>query len=228
MPFTLAPFSLCAPAPLRRSTPLNFDYSRFFPIFTLSITATMNWIDLVIVIILIIAIVRGFTDGLVREVAALAALIFGIWGAIKFSSFTAGKLYEWFDMSGQYVGIISFLITFGVIVIVIHFIGIVADKIIDAASIGFLNRLLGMVFGFFKSVLILSVFFVILNAIDSRRSFLPKTAIEQSKFYNPIADIAPAIFPVIGEGGYNRSFERFKKKPDEEKEPVRDPSEVSI
>jgi hypothetical protein len=85
-----------------------------------------------------------------------------------------------------------------------------------------------MVFGFFKSVLILSVFFVILNAIDSRRSFLPKAAIEQSKFYNPIADIAPAIFPVIGEGGYNRSFERFKKNPDEEKEPVRNPSEVSI
>jgi membrane protein required for colicin V production len=188
----------------------------------------MNWIDLVIVVILIIAIVRGFTDGLVREVAALAALIFGIWGAIKFSSFTAGKLYEWFDMSGQYVGIISFLITFGVIVIVIHFIGIVADKIIDAASIGFLNRLLGMVFGFFKSVLILSVFFVILNAIDARRPFLPKTAIEVSKFYNPIADIAPAIFPVIGEGGYNRSFERFKKKPDEEKNPERNPSEVSI
>lgn len=188
----------------------------------------MNWIDLIIVVILIIAIVRGFTDGLVREVAALAALIFGIWGAIKFSSFTAGKLYEWFDMSGQYVGIISFLITFGLIVIVIHFIGIIADKIIDAASIGFLNRLLGMVFGFFKSVLILSVFFVILNAIDTRRPFLPEEAIEQSKFYNPIADIAPAIFPVIGEGGYNRSFERFKKKPDEEKESERHPSEVSI
>ena len=188
----------------------------------------MNWIDLIIVVILIIAIIRGFTDGLVREVAALAALIFGIWGAIKFSSFTAGKLYEWFDMSGQYVGIIAFLITFGVIVIIIHFIGIIADKIIDAASIGFLNRLLGMVFGLFKSVLILSVFFVILNAIDARRPFLPKDAIEQSRFYNPVADIAPAIFPVIGEGGYNRSFERFKKKSDEEKEPERNPSEVSI
>jgi len=55
----------------------------------------MNWIDLIIVVILIIAVIRGFTDGLVREVAALAALILGIWGAIKFSSFTAGKLYEW-------------------------------------------------------------------------------------------------------------------------------------
>lgn len=192
----------------------------------------MNWIDLIIVVILIIAIIRGFTDGLVREVAALAALILGIWGAIKFSSFTAGKLYEWFDMSGQYVGIIAFIITFGVIVIIIHFIGIIADKIIDAASLGFMNRLLGMVFGFFKSVLILSVFFAILNAIDARRPFLPEQAIGQSRFYNPVADIAPAIFPVIGEGGYNRSFERFKKKPGEvpEKKPEaeRESREVSI
>ncbi len=134
----------------------------------------MNWIDLIIVVILIIATVRGFTDGFVREVASLAALILGIWGAIKFSSFTAGKLYEWFDMTGQYVGIIAFLITFGVIVVIIHFIGIIADKIVDAVSLGFLNRILGMVFGLFKSVLILSVFFVILNAIDERRPFLPK------------------------------------------------------
>jgi hypothetical protein len=34
-------------------------------------------------------------------------------------------------------------------------------------------------------------------------------------FYNTISDIAPAIFPIIGEGGFKQSFERFKKKPEE-------------
>ena len=29
----------------------------------------------------------GFINGFVKEVASLAALILGIWGAIKFSSF---------------------------------------------------------------------------------------------------------------------------------------------
>jgi hypothetical protein len=61
----------------------------------------------------------------------------------------------------------------------------------------------------------MSVFFVVLNAIDTRRTFLPKKAIEESKFFNPISDIAPSIFPIIGEGGFNRSFDRFKKKPQE-------------
>ena len=175
----------------------------------------MNWLDAIIVIILILSLVTGFINGLVKEVASLAALILGIWGAIKFSTFTAGKLYDYFDMTGHYVGIIAFLVTFGIIVVIIHFIGILADKIVSAASLGFINRILGIVFGLLKAILIMSVFFVVLNAIDSRRSFLPKKTIEESKFYNPISDIAPAIFPIIGEGAFNHSFDRFKKKPED-------------
>ena len=175
----------------------------------------MNWLDAIIVVVLILSLVTGFINGLVKEVASLAALILGIWGAIRFSSFTAGKLYDYFDMTGRYVGIIAFLITFGLIVVLIHFIGILANKVVNAASLGFINRILGIVFGLLKSVLIMSVFFVVLNALDARRSFLPKKTIEESKFYNPISDIAPAIFPIIGEGGFNRSFDRFKKKPQE-------------
>jgi membrane protein required for colicin V production len=174
----------------------------------------MNWIDATIVIILILSMVTGFINGLVKEVASLAALILGIWGAIKFSSFTAGKLYDYFDMTGQYVGIIAFIVTFGIIVVLIHFAGILADKIIHAVSLGFVNRLLGVAFGVFKSVLIMSVCFVVLNAIDARRPFLPKERIEESIFYNPISDIAPVLFPIIGEGGFKLSFDRFKKQPE--------------
>jgi membrane protein required for colicin V production len=175
----------------------------------------MNWIDAAIVIILILSLVMGFINGLVKEVASLAALILGIWGAIKFSGFTAGKLYDYFDMSGQYVGVIAFLVTFGIIVVIIHFVGILADKLVNAVSLGFVNRLLGIFFGLIKSVVIMSVLFSVLNAIDARRPFLPKERIEGSMFYNPISDIAPAIFPIIGEGSFIQSFDRFKKKPED-------------
>ena len=175
----------------------------------------MNWLDAFIVVVLILSLVTGFINGLVKEVASLTALILGIWGAIKFSTFTAGKLYDYFDMTGHYVGVIAFLITFGIIVVLIHFIGILADKIVNTAALGFINRILGIVFGLLKAVLIMSVCFVVLNAIDVRHPFLPKKTIEESKFYNPISDIAPAIFPIIGEGGFNHSFDRFKKKPEE-------------
>lgn len=175
----------------------------------------MNWIDAAIIVILGLSMVMGFINGLVKEIASLAALILGIWGAIKFSSFTAAKLYDYFDMTGKYVGIIAFIITFLVIVVIIHFIGILADKLMDAVSLGFINKILGMAFSLIKSVLIMSVFFVVLNAINDRRPFLPEEKIEESVLYNPISDIAPAIFPIIGEAGFGQSFDRFKKKPEE-------------
>lgn len=174
----------------------------------------MNWLDALIVVILILSLVTGFINGLVKEVASLAALVLGIWGAVKFSAFTAGKLYDYFDMTGRYVGIIAFIITFALIVVIIHFIGILADKIINYASLGFVNRIFGIVFGLLKAILIMSVCFSILNAIDSKKPFLPRKTIEESRFYSPISDIAPAIFPIIGEGVFNHSFDRFKKKPD--------------
>jgi len=175
----------------------------------------MNWIDIAIIVILALSMVMGFIHGLVKEVASLAALILGIWGAIKFSGFTAEKLYDYFDMTGQYVGVIAFIITFGIIVVIIHFIGIIADKIVDAVSLGFVNRLLGIAFGLLKSVLIMSVFFSVMNAVNERKPFLPEDKIQSSLFYNSISDIAPAIFPIIGEGGFYRSFDRFKKKPED-------------
>jgi membrane protein required for colicin V production len=175
----------------------------------------MNYIDLLIIVVLIIGVARGFIDGFIKEFASLLALVLGIWGAIRFSSFIAGKLYDYFDMTGKYVGIIAFLITFLIIVILVHFLGMVVDKFAESISLGFLNRILGIVFGLIKNALVLSVLFVILNAIEARHHFLPKEAIAHSRFYNPIADIAPAIFPIIGEGNFDKSFDRFKKKPED-------------
>jgi membrane protein required for colicin V production len=174
----------------------------------------MNYIDLIIIVVLIIGLARGFIDGFIKEFASLLALVLGIWGAIRFSSLMAEKLYDFFDMTGKYVGIIAFLITFIVIVIIVHFIGLLVDKFVESISLGFINRILGLVFGLIKNALILSVIFVILNAIEAKHHFLPKEAIANSRFYHPIADIAPAIFPIIGEGSFDKSFDRFKKKPE--------------
>jgi membrane protein required for colicin V production len=173
----------------------------------------MNWIDAAIIIILAVSVVSGFINGFVKELASLTALILGIWGAIKFSAFTAARLYDYFDMTGKYVGLVAFIITFGIIVVIIHFIGILADNLIKALALGFLNRLLGIVFSFFKSILILSILFVVINVLNSEKHFISEEKIEESYFYNPISDIAPALFPIIGEGPFERSFERFRKKP---------------
>ena len=173
----------------------------------------MNWIDFIIIALLAFGLIQGFIDGVIIEIAKLAALILGIWGAIHFSGWTADKLSGWFDMQANWTGIVAFAITFVVIVIGINLLGRLLDTIIKSVSLGFVVKLLGAAFGVIKTVLILSVLFVFLNSIDEKKHFLPSSTIEKSYFYNPIADIVPAIFPIIEGGDLIDSFNRHKNKP---------------
>ncbi len=179
----------------------------------------MNFIDIIIIIILAWSIIRGFRNGLVIEVSSVAALILGIWGAIRFSGYTQAKLIDFFDMQTDYIGLISFILTFAGIVVIVHFLAKVIDKLMKAVALGFVVRILGMLFALVKSVLILSIVFVILNTIDQRVRFLPKDKIDESMLYNPISDFAPMLFPIIEGGDLRQSFDnlRNRKKDNDEK-----------
>ena len=72
----------------------------------------LNYFDVVIAIFLLWSAYRGISKGFVIMAASLAALVLGVWGAIRFSGFTQAKLLEFFDMQTQYLGLIAFAITF--------------------------------------------------------------------------------------------------------------------
>lgn len=173
----------------------------------------MNWIDFVIIALLAFGMIQGFINGLVIEVAELAALILGVWGAIHFSGWTAVQLSGWFDLQTAWLGIIAFAITFVVIVIAVNLIGRLLDSLMKAVSLGIMIRILGAIFGILKTTLILSVVFVFLNTLHQKRAFLPSDRISKSFLYNPIADIVPVIFPIVEGGDLLDSFNRYKKKP---------------
>ena len=61
--------------------------------------------------------------------------------------------------------------------------------------LGWIDKLLGVLFAVLKTALILSVIIYILNSLDHYLDFLPDWTISQSKFYLFLQDIAPRIFP---------------------------------
>lgn len=157
----------------------------------------MNYIDIVLGILLIFAAISGFRKGLIAEVASLAALILGIWGAIKFSYITSEFLIENFNLQTEYLNLISFAVTFVVIVILVHIVGSAVTKMIDVVMLGFVNKLAGLVFGVIKSALILSIILVVFDKIDEDVHILSEKTKENSRMYEPIRSFAPTIFPFI-------------------------------
>lgn len=157
----------------------------------------MSYIDIILGLLLIFAAISGFRKGLIVELVSLAALILGIWGAIKFSGVTSEFLTENLNLKTEHLNIISFVVTFIVIVILVHIVGNVIDKIVETAMMGFLNKLAGMVFGVLKSALILSVILVIFDKIDEDVQILSPEAKTKSKLYTPMRNFAPSIFPFV-------------------------------
>ncbi len=130
-------------------------------------------------------------------VATFIALIIGIWGAVRFSDIVSDLLVNTLQASSPYMHLVSFTITFLVIAIGINIAAYMLSRLLDAIALGFMNRLLGSVFGVLKMALILSVLLVIINAFDERHDFLPSNQVENSMLYQPVANLAPGLFPFL-------------------------------
>lgn len=173
----------------------------------------MNWLDAIIIILLGIGLIKGFIDGLIVEITEILALVLGIIFAIHFSGWTAAKLSDYFDLQVSWLGILAFSVTFIVVVIAVNLLGRFLDKVVRAAALGFFLRITGAIFGVIKVALILSVVFVFINTVNQKIKILPEKVTSGSNLYNPIADIAPTIFPIVEGGNLLDSFNRYKKQP---------------
>jgi len=157
----------------------------------------MNTFDIILIAILIFGFVRGLFKGLFVEVASLVSLIAGIYGAIHFSYFIGNLLKDHVSWEERYITVVSFAITFGVIVICISLLGKMFTKIADFASLGFLNKLLGGVFGALKLGLILSVVLLVFSKLNNTIPFISKDQIEESVIYKPLKELAPTLLPGV-------------------------------
>lgn len=172
----------------------------------------MNYIDLVLGILLVVAAIRGFSNGFVAEVASLAALILGVWGAIHFSHFVSGFIIDTFDYHPKYLNLIAFFVTFIVIVILVYLGGKLVDKIVTMVALGFLNRLAGILFGIIKTALILSILLLILEKFDEKEKLLPKRIKERSHMYEPVKSLLPTLLPFLNFWDIDEEFFRKEKE----------------
>jgi len=157
----------------------------------------MNIFDIVIAALLIFGFVRGVMKGLFVEVASLAALIGGVYGAIHFSYFIGDFLKEAVSWDQEYVSLAAFAGTFITIIVTIALLGKMLTKLADFAALGVINNILGGVFGAIKIGLILSVIFIFFGKMNDTIPFVKKETLDESILYAHVKKIAPTIFPSI-------------------------------
>jgi membrane protein required for colicin V production len=165
----------------------------------------MNYLDIVLALPLLWGAYRGFTKGLIISVASLVALVAGVFVAVHFSDFFSSYFDRWFHPDPKHLKILSFSITFILVVLLVRLTGWLLDRMIKAAALGFPNRLLGVLFNLIKWTLILSVLISIAGSFEYTRNIPDQKVKDESVMYKPISKVAPFLFPFL-------SFENVRQK----------------
>ena len=159
----------------------------------------MSYLDIIFIVPLIWAGFRGFKKGFIIEVSALIAFGLGIWGGIHFSNFIAELLSDSID--SKYVPLVSFAITFILIVATVFVLGKMLEKAVNLVQLKLVNKLTGAVFGVAKIVLVISVLLVIVNSFDQKANIVPKDLKENSLLYQPLSEVSLKVIPALKNSG---------------------------
>lgn len=157
----------------------------------------MALLDIILGILLLLGLWKGFNNGLLIEVASIVALIAGIYGAIHFSYIAGDYLTEQMNWEERYINLTAFVITFIVIVIAVHFAGKLLTKVANIALLGLLNKIAGAAFGALKVAVILGAILVFFNRVNSNLKFVSEEAQNESVLFNPIKEIGALVFDTI-------------------------------
>ncbi len=155
----------------------------------------MNYFDFIFIVPLLWGAYKGFSKGFIIEIASLIALGLGVFGGLKFSYLSAEYLSQLFDISPKLMPLISFSLTFILIVMVVFLLAKLLQGILKKAALGTLNRLIGLLFGVLKFAFILSVFLNLLNVFNNEVEVLTPDKKEASFLYKPIENFAPLVIP---------------------------------
>ena len=155
----------------------------------------MNTIDIILSIFLIMGFLRGFFKGFLTELAGIIALVAGVYGAMHFSDIAFNFLNSIVSWEREVLSLVSFALTFIVIVVIISMLGGLLTKMVSIIALGLINRLLGGVFGLLKWAFLASLVFMFLNQSDSYS--LEEETVRGSFLYQPIEKVAPMVLPTI-------------------------------
>lgn len=153
----------------------------------------MNYLDIIIAVSLLYGLIKGFKNGLIKEITSLLALIIGVYIAINFSDYLIPKINSFLKGFEKFVPIISFIILFIITFFSIKIFGYIIDKFTKIIALGFVSRLLGGFFGLLKTLVILSFLILLIR----EQGVIKKNIEEESVLITPLNKFSKTIIPEL-------------------------------
>jgi len=157
----------------------------------------MNYLDIIILCLVALLVINGIRKGFIISLASLIALVLGIYIAVHFSNYIEVVLKDNFHPSHTWLPILSFTITFLIVVIVVMLLGKALEKLVDLVGMGILNHIFGGIFGLIKGILLVSVLLFIISGFDPKEKLIKPKVKQESMLYGYIGKVFPYMMKVF-------------------------------
>lgn len=151
-------------------------------------------IDLAYLLVIIVAAIKGFRQGLIIGVFSLLGFIIGLAAALKLSAVVAEYLGESTGIGQKWLPVVSFLLVFIVVVVIIQLGARMLDSTAQTLMLGPANKFGGMLLNVIIQTIIFSVvlFFVV------QMKWIGEDTIAGSQVYPWVEPVGPWVINGIG------------------------------
>lgn len=115
------------------------------------------FIDILLIVLLILATIKGYQRGLIVGVFSFIAIIIGLAAALKLSTVAAHYIGTAIKISDTWLPVISFAVVFILVVLLIRLGANLVQKTVEISMMGWVNRLGGIILYIAIYVLVFSV-----------------------------------------------------------------------
>ena len=159
----------------------------------------MSILDIILLICFIPALVQGLKKGFISQVIAIVSIVVGVSVSLKFANIAGAWLAQHIDASGEILKITAFALILIGVFIVLGLLGKLLEKILKLVMLNWLNKLLGVLFAFLKTALIVGLMIILFNSLNETFHFVEESALADSVLYPSLKHMAYIVFPHLKE-----------------------------
>jgi membrane protein required for colicin V production len=138
-------------------------------------------------------LIKGFSRGFIREVAALTGLFVGVLFTYLLSEYVFQYFTIYFKSADFELKIISYVVVFFLTILLINALASMLTRVLKLVALSGINRILGAILGLGKWLVIVGVGIFILNRAQKNSPIFQKSTMAESKYFRIISEYGEEI-----------------------------------
>ena len=157
----------------------------------------MNILDIILLVCFVPAIFQGIRKGFIAQAVSIISIILGIWASARFANVVSDWIAQYITASEQVLRLVAFALILVLVFLILAAIGKMLEGVIKLVMLGWLNKLLGVVFALLKTGLIVGLVIMAFSSLNDSFKLVQESVLNESIMYPPLKKLAFEVFPYL-------------------------------